>query len=45
MRRRPDLEVRTFPELGVTLDAIWPGQPSGLYHAETNQEDFLVLIG
>jgi hypothetical protein len=24
---------------------IWPGQPSGLYHAETNQEDFLVLAG
>jgi uncharacterized cupin superfamily protein len=45
VRRRPDLEVRTFPELGVTLDVIWPGQPSGLYHAETNQEDFLVLIG
>ena len=24
---------------------IWPGQPSGLYHAETSQEDFLVLTG
>jgi len=24
---------------------IWPGQPSGLYHAETDQEDFLVLTG
>jgi uncharacterized cupin superfamily protein len=37
--------VRTFSELGVTLDVIWRGQPSGLYHAETNQDDFLVLIG
>jgi uncharacterized cupin superfamily protein len=45
LRRRPDLEVQTFPDLGVTLDVIWPGQPSGLYHAETNQEDFLVLTG
>ena len=45
LRRRPDLDVLRFPELGVTLDVIWPGQPSGLYHAETNQEDFLVLMG
>jgi uncharacterized cupin superfamily protein len=45
LRRRPDLDVQAFPELGVTLHVIWPGQPSGLYHAETNQEDFLVLIG
>jgi len=22
-----------------------PGQPSGLYHSEANQEDFLVLAG
>jgi quercetin dioxygenase-like cupin family protein len=45
LRRRPDLDARTFPDLGVTLAVIWPGQPSGLYHAETNQEDFLVLAG
>lgn len=45
LRKRPELDVRTFPDLGVTLDVIWPGQPSGLYHAETNQEDFLVLAG
>ena len=45
LRRRPDLDPRTFAGLGVTLDVIWPGQPSGLYHAETNQEDFLVLAG
>jgi uncharacterized cupin superfamily protein len=45
LRRRPDLDVITFPDLGVTLDVIWPGQPSGLYHAETSQEDFLVLAG
>jgi uncharacterized cupin superfamily protein len=45
LRRRPDLATQTFPDLGLTLDVIWPGQPSGLYHAETNQEDFLVLAG
>jgi uncharacterized cupin superfamily protein len=45
LRRRPDLDVTTFPNVGITLGVIWPGQPSGLYHAETNQEDFLVLAG
>jgi uncharacterized cupin superfamily protein len=43
--RRPDLELQRFPEVGITLDVIWPGQRSGMYHAETNQEDFLVLSG
>ncbi len=45
LRKRPDLATQTFPDLGLTLAVIWPGQPSGLYHAETNQEDFLVLAG
>jgi uncharacterized cupin superfamily protein len=45
LRRRPDLDVYAFAELGITLAVIWPGQPSGLYHAETNQENFLVLRG
>src|SRR4029450_13161968 len=30
---------------GITLQVLQPGQPSGLYHAETAQEDFLVLAG
>jgi uncharacterized cupin superfamily protein len=34
-----------FPDLGFTLGVLQPGQPSGLYHAEANQEDFLVLTG
>ena len=41
----PDLEPRMFPDLGLMVDVIWPGQPSGLYHAETKQENFLVLAG
>ena len=45
LERRPDLEATTFPDLGLMVDVIWPGQPSGLYHAETKQEDFLVLAG
>jgi uncharacterized cupin superfamily protein len=34
-----------FAELGFTLAVIEPGQPSGMYHGESNQEDFLVLHG
>jgi hypothetical protein len=45
VRNRPELEVRKFADLGFTLAVIEPGQPSGLYHAESNQEDFLVLAG
>jgi uncharacterized cupin superfamily protein len=34
-----------FPELGFTLAVLRPGHPSGLYHREANEEDFLVLAG
>jgi uncharacterized cupin superfamily protein len=34
-----------FPELGFTLAVLGPGQPSGIYHREAQQEDFLVLAG
>ena len=33
------------PDVGVKLVVLSPGQPNGLYHHETNQEDFLVLSG
>jgi uncharacterized cupin superfamily protein len=42
---RPDIEAQRFPETGVTLAVLEPGKPSGLYHAESCQEDFLVLAG
>jgi uncharacterized cupin superfamily protein len=45
LRRRPDVAPQRFADLGLTLDVVWPGQPSGLYHAESRQEDFLVLAG
>jgi uncharacterized cupin superfamily protein len=45
LRRRPDLPVQLFADLGLTLQVLQPGQASGLYHAESNQENFLVLEG
>jgi uncharacterized cupin superfamily protein len=34
-----------FPEVGVRIKVLWPGQPNGMYHRESVQEDFLVLSG
>jgi uncharacterized cupin superfamily protein len=34
-----------FPQLGVALYVLGPGEPIGMYHWEANQEDFLVLSG
>lgn len=34
-----------FPELGVNVNVLQPGQPSCMYHGEGAQEDFLVLSG
>jgi uncharacterized cupin superfamily protein len=46
LRGRPDLSEVTFAGAGFTLRVVKPGEPAGLYHAETNQqEDFLILIG
>lgn len=42
---RPDLEPHMFAEVGYTLAVLEPGKPSGRYHAESLQEDFLVLSG
>ena len=39
------LEERHFPQLGLKLEVVDPGQVATLYHAETQQEDFLVLSG
>ena len=38
-------ETPEFPQLGFTIAVLQPGRPSGLYHREANQEDFLVLSG
>jgi uncharacterized cupin superfamily protein len=34
-----------FRQLGVRLHVLEPGEPNGLYHSESEQEDFLVLHG
>jgi len=37
---RPGAEPQMFPETGFTLAVLEPGKPSGMYHAESCQEDF-----
>ncbi len=34
-----------FPQLGINLSALQPGEPNALYHSESQQEAFLVLSG
>jgi uncharacterized cupin superfamily protein len=34
-----------FPQVGVSLSVLAPGEPMGMYHWEADQEDFLVLSG
>ena len=41
---RESKEAR-FDEYGVGVHVLRPGEPNGLYHAEGNQEAFLVLHG
>ena len=45
LMERPDLEPQWFEQIGFTLAVLEPGKPSGMYHAESSQEDFLVLAG
>jgi uncharacterized cupin superfamily protein len=34
-----------FPQIGINIQVLEPGQPNCMYHAENQQEDFLVLSG
>src|SRR5687768_11437972 len=34
-----------FEQYGINLHVVWPGQPNAMYHAESEQEDFLVIQG
>ena len=47
MGRWPGLEGARaiFPQLGVGLTVLEPGEPMAMYHWETDHEDFLVLSG
>lgn len=38
-------DAAPFTQYGINVHVVMPGQASGLYHAESNQEDFLVLHG
>jgi uncharacterized cupin superfamily protein len=41
-----DSEAETyFPQVGINLLVLGPGEPIGMYHWEADQEDFLVLSG
>jgi uncharacterized cupin superfamily protein len=41
-----EFEAETyFPMLGMSIQVMSPGEPNGMYHWETEQEDFLVLAG
>jgi uncharacterized cupin superfamily protein len=45
LAERPDAAPQMFADTGFTLAVLEPGKPSGLFHAESAQEDFLVLVG
>jgi len=38
-------ENARFPDLGINVNLLLPGQPSCMYHGEGAQEDFLVVSG
>ncbi len=38
-------EKSRFPDLGINVAVLEPGKPNCLYHAESQQEAFLVLSG
>ena len=45
LRGRPDLTEYVKPHAGFTIRVVPVGQPSDLYHAESVQEDFLIISG
>jgi uncharacterized cupin superfamily protein len=38
-------DAARFPQLGINLNVMAPGEPMTMYHRENAQEDFLVLSG
>ena len=45
LRGRPDLTSYEKPAAGFVIRVVSPGQPSSGFHAESAQEDFLVIAG
>lgn len=40
-----DRRAHPFPEFGINVHVLQPGQPNAIYHRENAQEAFLVLSG
>jgi uncharacterized cupin superfamily protein len=40
-----DTDDDEFPQVGINLFVLGPGEPMSMYHWEADQEDFLVLSG
>src|SRR2546428_7324839 len=38
-------DATRFPQLGININVLNPGEPMTMYHRENAQEDFLVLAG
>ena len=45
LQERADAEPQPFEQIGYTLAVLEPGRPTGMYHAESHQEDLFVLSG
>jgi uncharacterized cupin superfamily protein len=45
LAERPGVDPQMFDDIGFTLAVLETGKPSGMYHAESAQENFLVLAG
>jgi len=45
LAERPRVDPQMFAETGFTLAVLEPGKPTGMYHAESTQENFFVLAG
>ena len=43
--RFENFQSAKFEQLGLNINVLEPGQPSGMYHGEADQEGFLVLSG
>src|SRR3954451_10081645 len=39
------LDNAPFPHYGIGIHVLCPDQPNAMYHAESNQESFMVLEG
>src|SRR6185503_8192905 len=40
-----DSELARVEQVGINIGILRPGEPNAMYHAEDDQEDFLVLSG